>query len=40
MEELIEKTFSVDEVSIFKPDPRVYQIAVEGMTRFGIITAP
>jgi 2-haloacid dehalogenase len=31
IEDLIEKNFSVEEVSIFKPDPRVYQIAVDGM---------
>jgi 2-haloacid dehalogenase len=28
---LIEKNFSVEEVGIFKPDPRVYQTAVDGM---------
>ena len=28
---LIEKIFSVEEVGIFKPDPRVYQIAVDQM---------
>ena len=31
IEELIEKNLSVEAVGIFKPDPRVYQIAVEGM---------
>jgi 2-haloalkanoic acid dehalogenase type II len=31
IEELIEKNFSVEAVGIFKPDPRVYQIAVDGM---------
>ena len=31
IEELIEKSFSVEAVGIFKPDPRVYQIAVDGM---------
>jgi len=29
--ELIEQNFSVEEVGIFKPDPRVYQIAVDGL---------
>ena len=28
---LIEKNFSVEEVGIFKPDPRVYRIAVDGL---------
>jgi 2-haloacid dehalogenase len=31
IEELIEKNFSVEEVGVFKPDPRVYQIAVDGL---------
>lgn len=31
IEELIEKNFSVEEVGIFKPDPRVYRIAVDGL---------
>jgi len=31
IENLIEENFSVEEVGIFKPDPRVYQIAVDGM---------
>ena len=31
IENLIEKNFSVEEVGIFKPDPRVYQIAVDGL---------
>jgi 2-haloacid dehalogenase len=31
IEELIEKNFSVEAVGIFKPDFRVYQIAVDGM---------
>jgi len=31
IEKLIEKNFSVEEVGIFKPDPRVYQIAVDGL---------
>ena len=31
IEELIEKNFSVEAVGIFKPDSRVYQIAVDGM---------
>ena len=31
IEKLIEKNYSVEEVGIFKPDPRVYQIAVDGM---------
>jgi 2-haloacid dehalogenase len=31
IEELIEKNFSVEEVGIFKPDPRVYHIAVDGL---------
>jgi 2-haloacid dehalogenase len=30
--ELIEKNFSVEEVGIFKPHPRVYQIAVDGLS--------
>jgi 2-haloacid dehalogenase len=29
--ELMEKNFSVEEVGVFKPDPRVYQIAVDGL---------
>ena len=29
--ELIEKNFSVEAVGIFKPEPRVYQIAADGM---------
>jgi len=28
---LIEQNFSVEEVGIFKPDPRVYQLAVDGL---------
>jgi len=32
IENLIEKNFSVEEVGIFKPDPRVYQIAVNGLS--------
>jgi 2-haloacid dehalogenase len=31
IEKLIEKNFSVEKVGIFKPDPRVYQIAVDGL---------
>jgi 2-haloacid dehalogenase len=31
IENLIEKNFSVEDVGIFKPDPRVYQIAVDGL---------
>lgn len=31
IEGLIEKNFSVEEVGIFKPDPRVYRIAVDGL---------
>jgi 2-haloacid dehalogenase len=31
LEELIPEIFSVEQVGIFKPDPRVYQIAVEGL---------
>jgi 2-haloacid dehalogenase len=31
IENLIEKNFSVEAVGIFKPDPRVYQIAVDGL---------
>lgn len=31
IETFIEKNFSVEDVSIFKPDPRVYQIAVDGL---------
>lgn len=31
IEELIEKNFSVEEVGVFKPAPRVYQIAVDGL---------
>jgi 2-haloacid dehalogenase len=31
IEDSIEKNFSVEEVGIFKPDPRVYQIAVDGL---------
>jgi 2-haloacid dehalogenase len=31
LSEWIEHIFSVDEVLIFKPDPRVYQIAVDGL---------
>jgi 2-haloacid dehalogenase len=31
IKELIEKNFSVEEVGVFKPDPRVYQIAVHGL---------
>jgi 2-haloacid dehalogenase len=31
IQELIEKNFSVEEVGIFKPDFRVYQIAVDGL---------
>jgi 2-haloacid dehalogenase len=29
--ELMEKNFSVEKVGVFKPDPRVYQIAVDGL---------
>ena len=29
--DLIEENFSVEEVGLFKPDPRVYQIAVDGL---------
>lgn len=32
IEELIEKNFSVEEVGVFKPAPRVYQIAVDGLS--------
>jgi 2-haloacid dehalogenase len=28
---LIEKNFSVEEVGVFKPDPREYQIAADGL---------
>ena len=31
IENLIERNFSVEEVGIFKPDPRVYQIAVDAL---------
>ncbi|BBO75803.1 haloacid dehalogenase [Desulfosarcina widdelii] len=31
IEGLIEKNFSVEDVGIFKPDPRVYRIAVDGL---------
>jgi 2-haloacid dehalogenase len=31
IEKLIEKNFSVEKVGIFKPNPRVYQIAVDGL---------
>jgi 2-haloacid dehalogenase len=31
IEELVEKNFSVEEVGVFKPSPRVYQIAVDGL---------
>lgn len=31
IDDLIEKNFSVEDIGIFKPDPRVYQIAVDGM---------
>jgi 2-haloacid dehalogenase len=31
IEELIEKNFSIETVGIFQPDPRVYQIAVDGV---------
>jgi 2-haloacid dehalogenase len=31
IEKLIEKKFSVEKVGIFKPNPRVYQIAVDGL---------
>ena len=31
IENLLEKNFSVEEVGIFKPNPRVYQIAVDGL---------
>lgn len=31
IENLIEKNYSVEEVGIFKPDPRVYRIAVDGL---------
>ena len=32
IEKLIEKNFSVEEVGVFKPAPRVYQIAVDGLS--------
>jgi 2-haloacid dehalogenase len=32
IENLIEKNFSIEEVGIFKPDPKVYQIAVDGLS--------
>jgi len=32
IEALIETNFSVEEVGIFKPDPRVYRIAVDGLS--------
>jgi 2-haloacid dehalogenase len=32
IEGLVEKNFSVEEVGVFKPDPRVYRIAVDGLT--------
>ncbi|MGA8179797.1 MAG: haloacid dehalogenase type II [Desulfobacterales bacterium] len=35
MSDLIEENFSVEEVGVFKPDPRVYQIAVD---RFNVKT--
>ena len=28
---LIDRTFSVEQVGIFKPDPRVYRMAVDGL---------
>jgi 2-haloacid dehalogenase len=31
IDELIEKNYSVEEVGIFKPDFRVYQMAVDGL---------
>ncbi len=31
MSELLEATLSVEDVKIFKPDPRVYQMAVDGL---------
>jgi 2-haloacid dehalogenase len=31
LEDLISEIFSVEQVGTFKPDPRVYQIAVEGL---------
>lgn len=31
IESFIEQNFSVEDVGIFKPDPRVYQIAVDGL---------
>ena len=31
LEELIETNYSVEDVGIFKPDPRVYQLAVDGL---------
>jgi len=31
LEELIPKIFSIEQVGIFKPDPRVYQIAVQSL---------
>ena len=32
LSDLIEENFSVEKVGIFKPDPRVYQIAVDGLS--------
>jgi len=32
IDDLIEMNFSVEDVGIFKPDPRVYQIAVDGLS--------
>jgi len=32
LEELIEANYSVEDVGIFKPDPRVYQLAVDGLS--------
>ena len=31
IEDFIEKIFSVEDIGVFKPDPRVYQIAVDGL---------
>jgi 2-haloacid dehalogenase len=31
IENLIDKNYSVEEIGIFKPDPRVYQIAADGL---------
>jgi 2-haloacid dehalogenase len=32
IEELIDNIFSVEEVGVFKPDPRVYRMAVDGLS--------